>query len=255
MLALDLSGRVVLVTGGSRGVGRGIARAFLAAGATVVTCARTAADPPTGASHRICDVRDQAAVAALMDGIVAEHGHLDVLVNNAGGSPYAPAAEASARLHARIVELNLLAPLLIGQAAQRVMGEYGAIVNVSSVSARRPSPGTAAYGAAKAGLDSLTRSLAVEWAPRIRVNAIDVGMVRTEEIDEHYGGPAGVEAIARTVPLGRLATPYDVGTAAVFLASDLASYITGATLELHGGGEPPAYLTALDQLQRPKESQ
>ena len=120
----------------------------------------------------------------------------------------------------------------------------GAIVNISSVSALRPSPGTAAYGAAKAGVDSLTRSLAVEWAPKVRVNAIDVGMVRTEQTDLHYGGDEGVARIEATIPLGRMADPVDVGHVAAFLASDLAAYVSGATIECHGGGEPPAFLSA-----------
>ena len=247
-LSLGLDGRIVLVTGGVRGVGLGITEAFLAAGAAVVTCSRTEPESvPAGASWRPLDVRDAAAVNELVAEIVADHGSLDVLVNNAGGAPYADAAEASPRFHAKIVELNLLAPLILAQAANTVMQdqpEGGVIVNVSSVSALRPSPGTAAYGAAKAGLDSLTRSLAVEWAPRVRVNAIDVGMVRTEQTDLHYGGATGVSAIEATVPLGRLATPRDVGNVAAFLASPLAAYVSGATLEVHGGGEAPAFLAA-----------
>jgi NAD(P)-dependent dehydrogenase (short-subunit alcohol dehydrogenase family) len=118
------------------------------------------------------------------------------------------------------------------------------VVNVSSVSARRPSPGTAVYGAAKAGLDSLTRTLAVEWAPKVRVNAMDVGLVRTEQSHLHYGDEDGVAAVARTVPLGRLAEPRDVGDVAVFLCSPLAAYVSGACIEVHGGGERPAFLDA-----------
>lgn len=196
-----------------------------------------------------CDVRDAEQVAALVSGIVAGHGRLDVVVNNAGGAPFALADKASPRFHSKIVELNLLAPLLVSQAANEVMQKQesgGAIVNVSSVSGRRPSPGTAAYGAAKAGLDSLTSSLAVEWAPKVRVNALAVGMVRTEQSHLHYGSEAGIEAVARTVPLGRLASPDEVGACAVFLASPLASYVSGATLVVHGGGETPAFLTAAD---------
>ena len=246
-IAIDLAGRVVLVTGGNKGIGAGITGAFLAAGASVVTCARSESPTVAGAEHRVCDVRDAEAIAALVEGIVADHGRLDVLVNNAGGAPYAAAADASPRFHDKIVGLNLLAPLLVAQAANRVMqGQEsgGAIVNISSVSALRPSPGTAAYGAAKAGLDSLTTSLAIEWAPRVRVNSIDVGLCRTEHTDDHYGGDAGVAAIERTIPLGRMATPTEVGNVAVFLASDLASYVSGATLACHGGGEPPVFLSA-----------
>ena len=252
MLPIDLAGRVVLVTGGTRGVGRGVSEAFLDAGATVVTCSRSDVDgsewPSTDAgrvaAHHRCDVRDPEAVATLVEAVVADHGRLDVLVNNAGGSPYALAADASPRFHSRIVELNLLAPLLLMQAAHHAMTGGGVIVNVSSVSGLRPSPGTAAYGAAKAGLDSLTQSLAVEWAPRVRVNALDVGPVLTEQSALHYGDDDGVAAVARTIPMGRLAAPRDIGNAAVWLASDLAAHVTGARIELHGGGERPAFLDA-----------
>ena len=246
-LSLDLTDRLVLVTGGARGVGLGISQAFRDAGATLLTCSRHEVEDPPGERHLVCDVRDAACVDELVEGVVASYGRLDVLVNNAGGAPYALAADASPNFHAKITELNLLSPLLLSQAANRMMQAQaagGVIVNVSSVSARRPSPGTAAYGAAKAGLDSLTRTLAVEWAPKVRVNAMDVGLVETEQTDEHYGGQDGVRRVASTVPLGRMATPRDVGNVAVFLASPLASYVSGATIEVHGGGETPAFLTA-----------
>jgi NAD(P)-dependent dehydrogenase (short-subunit alcohol dehydrogenase family) len=244
-LSLDLTGRVALVTGGSRGIGRGITEVLVEAGATVVTCARSAADPLPGSTHEQCDVRDPESVAALVEGIVARHGRLDVLVNNAGGAPYALAADASPRFHDKVLGLNLHAPLLVAQAANAVMQSQeagGSIVNISSVSARRPSPGTAAYGAAKAGVDSLTRSLAVEWAPKVRVNSVDVGLCRTEQTDDHYGGDERVAAIERTIPLGRMADPAEVGRVVAFLASDLASYVSGAQLACHGGGEPPVFL-------------
>lgn len=244
-LVLDLSGRVVLVTGGTRGIGRGITEAFLAAGATVVTCARSAEPTVDGAEHRTCDVRDPDAVAALVAAIVATHGRLDVLVNNAGGSPSADAATASPRFHDKIVGLNLLSPLLVSQAANAVMQRQdggGSIVNISSISAHRAAPTVAAYAAAKAGLDSLTASLAMEWGPAVRVNAVDVGLCRTESTDDHYGGDERVAAIERTIPLGRMADPIEVGHVAVFLASDLASYVSGARVGCDGGGEPPVFL-------------
>ena len=250
-LSIDLAGRVALVTGGTRGIGLGITTSFVAAGAAVVTCSRSEVDPIPGTTHEVCDVRDPESVSAMVARIVESRGRLDVLVNNAGGSPYAPAAEASPRFHDKIVALNLLGPLACAQAANAVMqGQEtgGAIVNISSVSALRPSPGTAAYGAAKAGLDSLTSSLAVEWAPKVRVNSIDVGLCRTEQTDDHYGGDAGVAAIERTIPLGRMARPEEVGAVAVFLASDLASYLSGAHVECHGGGEPPVFLSAVESV-------
>ena len=245
-MELGLDGAVVLVTGGSRGLGRGIADAFARAGGTVVTCGRTEYDAP---GYLRCDVRDADQVSELIDAIVARHGRLDVLVNNAGGSPFALAAEASANFSAKIVELNLLAPLNVAQAANRVMQTQdsgGSIVMISSVSAVRPSPGSAAYGAAKAGLGSLTQTLAVEWAPKVRVNALTVGMVRTESAHLHYGDDAAIAAVGRTVPLGRLAEPHEIGACAAFLASPLASYVSGASLTVHGGGERPAFLAAAD---------
>ncbi|MGV9678911.1 SDR family oxidoreductase [Nocardia sp. NPDC003482] len=249
---VDLSGQVVLITGGVRGVGAGISRVFLDAGATVVTCARRPGDAPIESSGRVadflpCDVRDPDAVGALVDTVVERYGRLDHVVNNAGGAPFAPAATASPNFHDKIVRLNLLAPLHVSQAANRVMQERpdgGSIVMISSVSGHRPSPGTAAYGAAKAGLDHLIASLAVEWAPKVRLNSIVVGMVRTESAHLHYGDEAGIAAVADTVPLGRLAAPEDIGRVAAFLASPLAAYVSGAALTVHGGGERPAFLAA-----------
>ncbi|AVZ38654.1 MULTISPECIES: SDR family oxidoreductase [unclassified Dietzia] len=245
---LGLAGRVVLVTGGVRGVGAGISRVFREAGAVVVTCARRPADEGSDVAdlefHSV-DLRDPGAVRAMVDRIVDRHGRLDVVVNNAGGAPFALAAEASPNFHSKIVALNLLSALTVAQEANRVMQPAGgAIVNISSVSGHRPSPGTASYGAAKAGIDSLTRSLAVEWAPAVRINSVVVGPVRTELAEMHYGDADGVAAVDATIPMGRMADPRDVGQAAAFLASPLAAYITGAELLVHGGGEKPAFLSA-----------
>ena len=255
-LALDLSGRVVLVTGGTRGIGAGIAQRFVEAGATVVTCSRSPVESPApGTEHVTCDVREPDQVDAMVEGVVARHGRLDVLVNNAGGAPYALAVDASARFHDKIFGLNLTGPLAAAQAARRVMGPGGSIVNISSVSATRPSPGTAAYGAAKAGIDSLTRSLAVEWGPDVRVNAITVGLCRTDDTAGHYGDDATVAAVEATIPLGRMARPEEVGAVAVFLASDLASYVSGAVVACHGGGEPPVFLHVVNEQNKQKEQQ
>ena len=240
---LRLAGRVVLVTGGVRGVGAGISSVFGAQGATVITCARRAVEGLPYEFHS-CDVRDEEAVTALIDSIVERHGRLDVVVNNAGGSPYVLTADSSPKFNRKIIELNLIGGLLVSQYANdKMQGRGGgSIVNICSLSGRRPSPGTAAYGAAKAGLESLTQTLAVEWGPKVRVNACVVGMVETEQADLFYGDADSIAAISKNVPLGRLATPEDVGWAAAFLASDAASYISGASLEVHGGGEPPHYL-------------
>ena len=249
----DFSGRCVLVTGGTRGVGRGIAERFLQAGADVAICGRRPPESSPAAGGReavffAADVRDADSVTALVAAVVERFGRLDVLINNAGGSPPADAATVSPRFTAAIIALNLTGPMLVSQAANRVMQAQdsgGSIVNIASVSGVRPSPGTTAYGAAKAGLLSATTSLAVEWAPKVRVNAITAGMIRTEQSALHYGDEAGIARAAATVPLGRLATPGDVADACLFLASASASYVTGSSLLLHGGGEKPAFLDAV----------
>lgn len=247
-VTLDLTDRVVLVTGGSKGIGRAIAAAYVKAGARVTTCARSAAEPMDGVRHVTCDVRDADAVMAMVNDIADTEGRLDVAVNNAGGAPYALAATASPRFHAKVMDLNFFGPLLVAQAANQVMQAQesgGAIVNISSISALRPSPGTAVYGAAKAGIDSLTASLAVEWAPKVRMNAVNVGLCRTELSGEHYGGDEQVAAIEATIPLGRMARPDEIASVALFLGSDLASYVSGATITCHGGGEPPVFLSVV----------
>jgi NAD(P)-dependent dehydrogenase (short-subunit alcohol dehydrogenase family) len=250
----DFNDRVVVVTGGSRGVGAGIVAAFVAAGAQVVTCGRHEATVG-GAVFVTADVRQPEQARTVIDTAVERFGRLDILINNAGGSPHVMAAEASPRLVEAIVGLNLLAPLYCAQAAQPVMAGQaggGAIVNVSSVSGLRPSPGASAYGAAKAGLINLTATLAVEWAPAVRVNCVSAGLLWTGAGDEFYGGPAGLERVAATVPLGRMGLPEDVAQACLFLSSDQASYVSGANLVVHGGGEWPAFLSAVEE-PRPAE--
>lgn len=244
--------RVVLVTGGGKGVGLGISEVFLRQGAQVVICGRSAPEtlPAVDGREAVflpCDVRDSEAVAALFDEIERRYGRLDVLVNNAGGAPFALAAAASPRFHEKIIALNLLAPLQLAQAANRLMQQQaggGVVVFVASISALRPSPGTAAYGAAKAGILSLTQSLAVEWAPKVRVVAVSPGLVRTEQSHLHYGDEAGIQAVSVTVPLQRMATPVDIGEACAWLSSPAAGYASGTNLVVHGGGERPAFLDA-----------
>jgi NAD(P)-dependent dehydrogenase (short-subunit alcohol dehydrogenase family) len=248
MLSLDLSGRVVLVTGGTKGVGRGIALRFLDAGASVVICGRHEPELPIGDAWFVpVDVRDADAVAGLVDTVVDRFGRLDVAVNNAGGAPPSDTATASPKFSTAIVTLNLLAPLWLAQRANAVMqaqDEGGLIINIGSVSGQRPSPATAAYGAAKAGLANLTQTLALEWAPKVRVNMVTAGVVRTEQAHLFYGDEEGIKAVGATVPLGRMCEPTDVGDACVLLASPLAGYISGANLAVTGGGERPPYLGA-----------
>ncbi len=250
--AIEMGGRVVIVTGGGKGIGRGIATRFLEAGADVVVCGRKAPAslPHAGEKEAVfvaADVREVDQVDALVSATVARFGRLDVLVNNAGGSPFADAATASPRFSESILRLNLLAPLLCAQRANAIMqtqDDGGVIVNIASVSGTRPSPGTAAYGAAKAGLLSLTQSLAIEWAPKVRVVAVTAGLIRSEQSALHYGDEDGIARVAATIPLGRLGDPRDVADACLFLASPLARYVSGASLVVHGGGERPAFLAA-----------
>jgi NAD(P)-dependent dehydrogenase (short-subunit alcohol dehydrogenase family) len=255
--ALDFSGKGVAITGGGRGVGRAVAEAFLSVGAEVVICGRNPpvdglpqALGPDGSARQAgfveADVRDADQAQAFVDAAGQRMGRLDVLVNNAGGSPVVPAAEATPRFFASVVTLNLLAPFYCARAAHDLLegGDGGSIINIGSVSGIRPSPGTAAYGAAKAGLVSLTQTLAVEWAPKIRVNCVTAGMVDTGQ-PEHYGGDEALARVAATVPLQRMGTPVDVAGICLFLASPLAGYVTGANLVAHGGGEWPAFLAAV----------
>jgi NAD(P)-dependent dehydrogenase (short-subunit alcohol dehydrogenase family) len=246
---IEMDGRVVLVTGGTRGIGRGIATAFADAGATVVVCGREEPESlPPGLSFVAGDVRDFDEVDRIVGSVVDAHGRLDVAVNNAGGSPPAEAATASPRFSASIIALNLTAALFVGQRANAVMqaqDEGGSIVNIGSLSGMRPSPGTAAYGAAKAGLINLTRSLAIEWAPRVRVNCVSGGIIRTEQADLFYGDEAAQAAVAATIPMQRMGEPADIAAACVFLASPAASWISGANLVVDGGGERPPFLDAV----------
>jgi len=241
------SGRAVLVTGGTKGLGRGVAQAFATAGANVVICARNQPDGPTVGEFVAADLRDPEQAASVVDAVAERFGRIDVVVNNAGGSPPAEAATVSPRFVEKIVALNLLAPFYVAQRANEVMqkqDEGGVVINIGSLSGARPSPGTAAYGAAKAGLANLTQSLAMEWAPKVRVNLVTVGYLETEQAELHYGDAAGVAAVGAAVPMGRMVQPADVAAACLFLASPEAAFITGADLAVHGGGEPPTFLSA-----------
>lgn len=251
----DFTNRVVLVTGGAKGIGKVISERFLKWGADVMTCGRSEPDSLPHANGKTAkfvaaDIRDADEAAMVVDTTVEEFGAIDTVINNAGGSPHAEAATASSRFSESIIRLNLLAPLHIAQRANHYMQDAGperneqVIINIASVSATRPSPGTAAYGAAKAGLLNLTQTLAIEWAPRVRVAAIVAGMILTEQAHLHYGDETGVAQVAATVPAQRLGSPDDVAQACAYLTSPAASYVSGSAIWLHGGGENPAFLGA-----------
>jgi len=245
---LRFDGHVVLVTGGCRGIGRGIAGRFADAGAHIAICCRHEPDDlPDGWLFVAADVREPDHVDAVIAQTVERFGRLDVLVNNAGGSPPADSATSSPRFTAGVIALNLTAAIVCAQRANGVMQtqpEGGTIVNIASVSGVRASPSTLAYGAAKAGLLNATQTMAVEFAPKVRVNAVVVGLVVTEQAHLFYCDEAGIAAVGATVPLGRMADPTDVADVCLFLASPLARYVSGAEVLVHGGGEKPAYLDA-----------
>jgi NAD(P)-dependent dehydrogenase (short-subunit alcohol dehydrogenase family) len=251
---VDFSGRAVLVTGGTKGIGAAIARSFLAAGAEVVVCGRTEPSSLPDANGRTArfvaaDIREAGTAASLVERAASLMGRLDVLVNNAGGSPDASAATVSPRFVERVVQLNLLAPFYVSQPANKIMQSQdsgGSIINIGSVSGCDPQPGTAAYTAAKAGLLGLTRALALEWSPKVRVNHITPGPVFTEAAAHRYW-EAGDTTLGKLIPMGRLGDPQDVANACLYLAGDLASYVTGADLAVHGGGENPARYAVTQQ--------
>ncbi|CAG2160078.1 SDR family oxidoreductase [Cupriavidus numazuensis] len=256
MTEFDYTGQTVLVTGGMRGIGRAISEAFLRAGAQVWVCGRTvpaSRDELPRADGReahfiAADIRDMEQVDAMLAQIAQDSPTLDVVVHNAGGSPFAMAADASPRLLESVIRLNLVAPLQLAQRTNARMQQQatgGTQLFIGSISALRPSPGTAAYGAAKAGILNAVRTLAVEWAPKVRVVAVSPGLVLTETSQQqHYGDPEALREVAETVPLGRLASPQDIASACLFFASPHASYVSGANLVIDGGGERPAFLGA-----------
>ncbi len=246
------TGRVVLVTGGGKGIGRGISEQFLSDGDTVIICGRNAPDEMpsidgNSAEFIAANLKEEGDIERLIQEIERTHGRLDVLINNAGGSPFAMADATSARYNESIIRLNLLAPFSLAQHANKLMQQQdngGVIVFIASVSGLRASPGTAAYGAAKAGVLNLTKSLAVEWAPKVRVVAVSPGLIRTEQSHLHYGDEAGIARVSATVPLGRMGSINDIGHACVWLASSQASYASGTNIVIDGGGERPSFLDA-----------
>ena len=241
----DFSGQTVVVTGGSRGIGRQICEAFAEAGARVETCSRRPVEEPFAHSSirsTAVDVRDPEATRTWLADCAAASGGIDVLVNNAGGAPSVASAESSPKLTQKILELNLQAPLVLSQQVySHMQGREtgGSIVNIVSISSLRPTPKSVAYGAAKAGLMNATMSLAVEGGPQVRVNCLVAGLVATELAGDHFGDPGTQAEILRAIPAGRFARPEEIAHACLFLAARDSSYVNGAALEVHGGGEWP----------------
>lgn len=237
-----LHSRVLLVTGAARGIGLAIARAARAAGAHVIATDVLPRDPDVDTAgerldYRHLDVTDTEAAARLFAQVVDERGRLDILVNNAGVFLTKPVEHCTPDDWNRIMRVNLESVFNLVKAALPCLASPGAIVNLASTSAFVSSCGQAVYEASKAGVVSLTRSLAVELAPRqVRVNAVAPGLIDTAMTRELFGDPTRFEARVREkVPLGRAGKPEDIAEAVVFLASAEAAYITGETLVVDGG--------------------
>lgn len=249
--AENFKGKTAVVTGGSAGIGRAIAHAFAAAGANVVIAARNgeaaarsadAIQRETGARAIAAptDVGVPAECVRLIDDAVAAFGGVDVLVNNAALFSLIPLADVAPDDATRFLGVNFNGPLFCGQALARwaiANQRAAAIVNVSSISAARPAPGCGLYSASKAALDSLTKSMALEWAGKgIRVNGVAPGHVSTEGVEADFAaGRLDRAAMMQRIPAGRIADVTDVAETVLFLASERARHVIGATLTIDGG--------------------
>jgi 3-oxoacyl-[acyl-carrier protein] reductase len=246
--AFRLDGKVALVTGGTRGIGRGICEAFAAAGATVVVNARKAdeleetvtalsgIDGVAGVSSVQGSAADAEVVGAMTEHCVREHGRLDILVNNAATNPqFGPLIEADMATVAKVWDVNLAGPLRLMQGAWHAwMKEHGGVVlNVVSVGGLRPGPGIGAYNVGKAALTHLTKQLAMELAPGVRVNAVAPGLVKTKFARALW--EPNEEGAAKMQALGRIGLPDDIAGVALLLCSDAASWMTGEVVVVDGG--------------------
>jgi len=243
----SLKGKVAVVTGAGRGIGQGIALGFAEAGADVVCTARTADQiEATAAQVRqsgrkalavACDVRDTEQVNTMVNAATQEFGHIDILVNNAGGGLFRSVMGASQRSFESDLRTNLISAFLCIKAIAPLMQKQksGSIINISSRESQMPSLGMGAYGAAKAGINCITKTLAWELAPYVRVNAILPGSVLTPT---NIGFLEGVkDLLVESTPVGRTGKPEDIALAAIYLASSASEWVTGKLLEVDGGME------------------
>jgi NAD(P)-dependent dehydrogenase (short-subunit alcohol dehydrogenase family) len=245
--SLDATGKVVIVTGGSKGLGRAMALGFAEAGADVVVASRNlqscqaVADEIRATGRRAlplrCHVGDWDQCAALVDATMAELGRIDVLVNNAGIAPVPPSLiEVTADLFDKTIAVNLKGPLRLTALVAEHMSAGGSIINISSKAALHPTPFTVVYAAAKAGLNALTKASAQEFGPRgVRVNAIVCGTFHTDSLHASMPTEELQTQMASNVSLGRIASADEIVGTALYLASDASSYLTGELIVLDGG--------------------
>ncbi|CAM2895994.1 3-ketoacyl-ACP reductase [Mycobacterium intermedium] len=243
MTSLDLTGRTAIVTGASRGIGLAISQKLAAAGANVILTARkqeaadaAAAQVGDGAVGVGAHAVDEEAARSCVDLALDRFGSVDILVNNAGTNPaFGPLIDQDHARFAKIFDVNLWAPLLWTSLVVKAwMGEHGgAIVNTASIGGLHQSPGMGMYNATKAALIHVTKQLALELSPRVRVNAIAPGVVRTRLAEVLWKG--NEDPLGASIALGRIGEPDDVAEAVAFLVSDAASWITGETMVIDGG--------------------
>lgn len=255
-----LDGRVAIVTGAGQGIGAATARALAEAGADVVVAARTEADIATVADAVRARGRRALAVptdvtvteqlANLVDRTVEEFGRIDVLVNNAGGWLPRPLLTTSERAFEAALRFNVTSAFLLTQLAvpHMVTAGAGSVVNISSRAASMVQPCFTAYATAKAALSMMTRAMAPELAPKVRVNAIEVGGVETAGLAQVLTDPTVRERLEANTPMARVGRPEDVAAAVVYLASPASSFVTGKILEVDGGVEAPAFTIPFDRL-------
>jgi len=244
-----LAGRVALITGASRGFGRAIALAFAREGARIAAnylSSRREADGLVAEAGRLGaeaftllgDVAREDDARALVDSTVDRFGRLDILVNNAGGSPAADASTASPRFFAAVIAINLTGMMVFSQRANNVMqkqDEGGSIVNISSVAGLTATPWSVAYGASKAGVINVTKSFAVAWGPRVRVNCIAPGLIWTEAAAFLAPTEEARSEARAMIPLNRIGEVEEIADVVQFLCSPASRYITGETIVVDGG--------------------